>query len=74
MIKVCEICENKFETKSSTRIYCYECSGESTRINYESVLIVAHSGVSKAFYGYFEGIENGLFLIKRKIYKKSVRN
>ena len=31
MIKVCEICNNKFETKSSTRIYCYECSGESTR-------------------------------------------
>ena len=32
MIKICEICENKFETKSSTRIYCYECSGESTRL------------------------------------------
>ena len=31
MIKICEICENKFETKSATRIYCYECSGESTR-------------------------------------------
>lgn len=31
MIKICEICENKFETKSSTRIYCYECSGQSTR-------------------------------------------
>ena len=31
MIKVCEICNNKFETKSSTRIYSYECSGESTR-------------------------------------------
>ena len=36
MIKVCEICENKFETKSSTRIYCYECSGESTRIDNQS--------------------------------------
>ena len=36
MIKVCEICENKFETKSSTRIYCYECSGESTRNNNET--------------------------------------
>ena len=34
MIKICEICENKFETKSATRIYCYECSGESTRTNY----------------------------------------
>lgn len=33
MIKVCEICEKKFETKSSTRIYCYECSGESTRLD-----------------------------------------
>lgn len=31
MIKICEICNKKFDTKSSTRIYCYECSGESTR-------------------------------------------
>ena len=31
--------------------------------DYESVLIVAHSGVSKAFYGYFNGIpEDGKFL------------
>lgn len=30
--------------------------------NYESVLIVAHSGVSKAFSGYFDGIQDGLFL------------
>ena len=31
--------------------------------NYDSVLIVAHSGVSKAFYGYFNGIpEDGRFL------------
>lgn len=29
---------------------------------YESVLIVAHSGVSKAFNGYFEGIKDGMFL------------
>ena len=36
MIKVCEICENKFETKSSTRIYCYKCSGESTRLDNET--------------------------------------
>ena len=34
MIKTCEICNKKFETKSSTRLYCYECSGESTRNNY----------------------------------------
>jgi len=30
--------------------------------NYKNVLIVAHSGVSKAFSAYFEGIENGKFL------------
>ena len=30
--------------------------------DYESVLIVAHSGVSKAFNGYFEGIKDGEFL------------
>lgn len=29
---------------------------------YENVLIVAHSGVSKAFNGYFEGIQDGKFL------------
>lgn len=31
MTKLCEICGNKFETKSETRIYCYECSVDSTR-------------------------------------------
>ena len=30
--------------------------------DYENVLIVAHSGVSKAFNGYFEGIKDGEFL------------
>lgn len=30
--------------------------------DYNNVLIVAHSGVSKAFSGYFEGINDGLFL------------
>lgn len=30
--------------------------------NYDSVLIVAHSGVSKAFSSYFEGINDGWFL------------
>lgn len=30
--------------------------------DYGSVLIVAHSGVSKAFSGYFEGIQDGKFL------------
>ena len=32
------------------------------RQEYNSVLIVAHSGVSKAFSAYFEGIGDGLFL------------
>lgn len=31
MKKICQICSNEFEAKSSTRIYCYDCSGESTR-------------------------------------------
>lgn len=31
MKKVCEICNEKFEANSSTRIYCYNCSGDSTR-------------------------------------------
>lgn len=30
--------------------------------DYQNVLIVAHSGVSKAFNGYFEGIKDGKFL------------
>ncbi len=30
--------------------------------DYKNVLVVAHSGVSKAFSAYFEGIGNGLFL------------
>lgn len=33
MIKICEICTNKFDTNSATRIYCYNCSGDSTRTN-----------------------------------------
>lgn len=33
MIKICEICNNKFDTKIASRIYCYECSGDSTRTN-----------------------------------------
>lgn len=31
MIKICEICDNKFDTNSATRIYCYRCRGDSTR-------------------------------------------
>ena len=30
--------------------------------DYNTVLIVAHSGVSKAFSAYFEGIQDGKFL------------
>ena len=30
--------------------------------NYQTVLIVAHSGISKAFSGYFDGINDGYFL------------
>lgn len=30
MIKICEICEKEYETNSKSRLYCYECSGEST--------------------------------------------
>lgn len=30
--------------------------------DYDIVLIVAHSGVSKVFSGYFEGIQNDKFL------------
>ena len=30
--------------------------------DYKKVLIVAHSGISKAFSGYFEGIQDGKFL------------
>ena len=33
MIKICEICENKFDSKSASRIYCYKCSGEPTRMD-----------------------------------------
>lgn len=36
MKKICEICGAEFETKSATRIYCYECSGDSTRSIYET--------------------------------------
>ena len=35
---------------------------ELSRKNYQSVLIVAHSGVTKAFNAYFEGIGDGFFL------------
>lgn len=40
----------------------YNFLNELKTKDYESVLIVAHSGVSKAFSGYFEGIQDGKFL------------
>lgn len=40
----------------------YNFLDELKEKNYQTVLIVAHSGVSKAFHGYFEGIQDGKFL------------
>lgn len=40
----------------------YNFLDELKNKDYENVLIVAHSGVSKAFNGYFEGIRDGKFL------------
>lgn len=57
----------KYGTSEDIKLFfdrVYNFLDELKTKNYESVLIVAHSGVSKAFYGYFEGIENGLFLNK----------
>lgn len=42
------------------RIYLF--LDELKQKEFESVLIVAHSGVSKAFSAYFEGIQDGKFL------------
>ena len=57
----------KYGTSEDIKLFfdrVYNFLDELKTKNYESVLIVARSGVSKAFYGYFEGIENGLFLNK----------
>lgn len=43
-----------------TRVYDF--LDELKTKDYDKVLIVAHSGVSKAFSGYFEGIQDGKFL------------
>ncbi len=40
----------------------FEFLDELKTKNYHSVLIVAHSGVSKAFSAYFEGMQDGMFL------------
>ncbi len=58
--------KNKFGTEESVehlfeRVYSF--LEDLKNKDYESVLVVAHSGVSKAFYGYFNGIpEDGNFL------------
>lgn len=36
MIKICEICNRKFDSNSTIRLYCYDCSGESTRKDNET--------------------------------------
>lgn len=36
MIKICKICENEFITDNYSRIYCYNCSGNSLRNDIES--------------------------------------
>lgn len=36
MIKICEICHQKFEANIKSRIYCYKCSGDSTRLDNET--------------------------------------
>ena len=40
----------------------YNFLDELKKKDYTSVLIVAHSGVSKAFRAYFEGLKDGMFL------------
>lgn len=40
----------------------YEFLDELKEKNYKKVLIVGHSGISKSFNGYFEGIQDGKFL------------
>lgn len=55
----------KYGTSENIRLFfsrIYEFLDELKKKEYNSVLVVAHSGVSKAFSGYFEGINDGLFL------------
>lgn len=55
----------KYGTSENIRLFfsrIYEFLDELKEKEYNSVLVVAHSGVSKAFSGYFEGINDGLFL------------
>ena len=55
----------KYGTSENIKLFferVYNFLDELKTKDYESVLIVAHSGVSKAFNGYFEGIQDGNFL------------
>lgn len=55
----------KYGTSENIREFfkrIYNFLDDLKKEDYESVLIVAHSGVSKAFNGYFEGIKDGMFL------------
>ena len=55
----------KYGTSENIKLFferVYNFLDELKTKDYENVLIVAHSGVSKAFSGYFEGIQDGKFL------------
>lgn len=55
----------RYDTSENIREFfkrIYNFLEDLKKEDYESVLIVAHSGVSKAFNGYFEGIKDGMFL------------
>lgn len=55
----------KYGTSENIKLFfdrVYNFLDELKTKDYKNVLIVAHSGVSKAFNGYFEGIQDGKFL------------
>lgn len=55
----------KYGTSEDIRLFfkrVYNFLDELKTKDYENVLIVAHSGVFRAFSGYFEGIKDGKFL------------
>lgn len=55
----------KYGTSENIKLFferVYKFLDELKTKEYDNVLIVAHSGVSKAFNGYFEGINDGKFL------------
>lgn len=55
----------QYETSEDIKLFferIYNFLDELKTKDFNTVLIVAHSGVSKAFSGYFEGIQDGKFL------------